>query len=1121
MNQEVSLPTVFSRARIALFVFVAIGMIAVVLSVSSSTQNAEEKYRQTNLPEKFAVSDEVTNDIRDGSKTFFRVNVKSETDRETAAGFGRIVADYGNFVVIAKPRGNDLRRLKLENQPFETSINAPGAVFDPIKSPPADTIWGNSGGYYIVQFGGIATDEWLESLRKTGVEILQYVPHNAFFVHASEEAILKASSHSRVRWVGAFTPEYKISDILRNQISAAKTRTLLPNNVSPLEITGENSSVFDIAIFKRADANRIAETVSTIYGGRVRKVIDLPNNYFNVVRVELSLDEVLKIAEIPEVISIDFYSTPQIEDERAAHIVAGNYTSSTVISGPGYNPLTQFGVDGTNVTVAVADDGISIPGNGGFYVTAANTVHGVLRGASAGATGGHGHINASIIAGSTPFGILDPTGHNYGLGVAPKAHIINSPFLVSGYSGSELDVYNDTVITPGPNGVNGSISNNSWGNGTNSNVYDAYTAQFDGFVRDTSSAATIDPITIVFSAGNSGPGALSLTRPKTAKNVIATGNLENIRPELVPANPTSADNMDDLRSTSSRGPAADGRVKPDIMAPGTVITGSRAGSCGSVSSCFDANHAYSTGTSHAAPQIAGAAALFTQFWKNGNGGVNPSPALIKAAVINTAQEMNGTSTGTAIPNGNEGWGRINMKLMLNTGVPMKHVNESSAFTDPGNSTTFTGTVGNATKPVRVSLVWTDPPGAPNANPALVNNLDLTVTIGANTYKGNVFTGGVSTTGGSADTINNVENIFLPAGIAAGTNFSITVSATAVNGDGILGNADTTDQHFALVAYNFNEASPSAAISGTVTYGNAIGAPSPRFVSNATVNGTGPSNLSTTTGFPGGDYSLTGFLVPGTYVVTLTKTSGVNGITSFDAARVAQHVAGVNVLTGNQFTVANASGNGGVTSFDAALIARYAASLPDYGLTARWVFQPFDRIYSDVTANITDQDYTALLMGEVSGNWSNAASRSAEPVDNLQSEEGGRKSEIVVGLSEMSAKGSELTIPVNVQGVAGKGIISYEFDLRYDASVIQPLAEPVDVQGTASRGLVVVTNATEPGLLRVVVYGAMAIDKDGILLNLRFTSVGAAGSVSPLIWEQIIFNEGERAVLASNGQIEIK
>lgn len=1093
----------FTRARIATAVALAIGMIAVLLGILDSKQNAQGTRRTGELVDKFAYSDEITRDIRDGSKTLVRVSVASEAERETAARYGNIVEDCGTFVIIAKDARTDLRRLTLDHQPIETAITLPAARFDPLKDTPTGTVrpdgGGSSGdGYYVVQFGGIATDEWLDSLREMGVEILQYVPHNAFFVYASDPAILRAASHSRIRWVGAFSAEYKIGGILEEQVSAARARTLPRNGISPLEMTAENRAMFDVAVFERADANKIADIVAASYGGRVKKVIDLPNNYFNVVRVELPLDTVLRVADIQDVITIDFYNTPQAEDERAAHIVSGNYTSPTVISGPGYDPLTQFGVDGTNVTVGVADDGVSIPGNGGFYITSANTVHGVLRGAAAGATGGHGHINASIIAGTTPFGILDPTGHNYGLGVAPKANIINSPFLVSGYSGDEIDVYNDTVITPGPNGVNGSISNNSWGNGTNSNVYDSYTAQFDGFVRDTSSAATIDPIALVFSAGNSGPGALSLTRPKTAKNIIATGNTENVRPEL--ANPsTAADNMDDLRSTSSRGPAADGRVKPDIMAPGTVITGSRAGSCGSVSSCFDANHAYSSGTSHAAPQIAGAAALFTQFWKNTNGGINPSPALIKAAVISTAQEMNGVSTGTAIPNGNEGWGRINMKYMLNTGVPMKRLDQTTEFTAPGNSATFTGMVADVAKPVRVTLVWTDPPGAPNANPALVNNLDLTVTVGANTYRGNVFTGGVSTTGGSPDAINNVENIFLPAGIAAGTTFSIAVSATAINGDGILGNADTTDQHFALVAYNFNDSVPSPTISGTVTYGNAIGAPSTRLVSNVQINGAGSPTVNTTTGGLGGNegqYSLTGFGA-GAYSVTPTKTTGVNGsISSFDAARIAQHVAGSILLNATQLVVADVSDNGAVSSFDAGQIARYVAASPPYGSTGAWRFTPSKRNYASVTSSVSGEDYSALLMGEVSGNWTNNGTR---PVASRLG--------IAISMPKVEADASrEVVIPVEIKGAVNKGIVSYELDLGYDPSMLQPQVDPVDVAGTASRGLSYVINAETPGRLRVVMYGAMPIGRDGVLLNLRFTTVGFAGAIVPLVLERAVFND---------------
>ncbi|MFN0279966.1 MAG: cohesin domain-containing protein, partial [Pyrinomonadaceae bacterium] len=127
--------------------------------------------------------------------------------------------------------------------------------------------------------------------------------------------------------------------------------------------------------------------------------------------------------------------------------------------------------------------------------------------------------------------------------------------------------------------------------------------------------------------------------------------------------------------------------------------------------------------------------------------------------------------------------------------------------------------------------------------------------------------------------------------------------------------------------------------------------------------------------------------------------------------------------------------------------------------------------------------------------------------------------IDVKLPQMSvAADKEIIIPVSVERAADKGIISYEFDLRYDPSVMQPLAEPVDVAGTVSRGLTIVTNANEPGLLRVVVYGPLPIEENGTLLNLRFTAVRAGGSVSPMTFERIMFNEGETLVTVNEGII---
>ncbi len=781
----------------AYFAATLAAIIAVIFLIDgAATQQAQEK---SVLPEpdfkgsfeKYERVDALTAEIRSGRSDLVRVNFGKYSERESIKEFGTIVQDFGSTAIVATKKSSEMTRAGFAVQKLETTINLPGAKFDPVNEPPSGTFKpgteaANRGGYFVVQFGAATTDELLNSLCDAGVEVLQYVPHQAFFVYGEGNAIKKVAGHSRVRWVGEYTAEQKSSPELTDFAAESKGGT----------------ATFDIAIFAREDIPGFAQRFRGAVNGRVLEETGLPSNFFNVIRVEMPVSELSKALELPGVFRIDPYVKPVAEDERAAQIVSGNYSSTTVLNAPGYNPLTQFGVDGTGVTVMVSDDGISIPGNGGFYITSSNTVDGPLRGATAGASGGHGHINASIIGGNTPFGGLDPTGYNYGVGVAPKANIINIPFLKSGNTTTDAEAVDDALNTLGPNGARGTISNNSWGSGTNGNSYDSFAATYDGLVRDASFAGTIDPFTIIFSAGNSGTSGL--TRPKMSKNTIAVANSENIRTEILG---TGADNLDDLRSSSSRGPAADGRVKPDVTAPGTAITGSRAGSGGSVSGQIDANHSFSSGTSHAAPQVAGAAALFTQYWKNANSGEYPRPSLIKAAIINTAQEMNGNLTSGARPDGNEGWGRVHLKSMLNTGVPMKYVNEQHEFSDPASILAFLGNVGDGTKPVRVSLVWTDPPGT--GNPALVNNLDLTVNVGGTIYRGNVFSGGNSTTGGAGSTVDNVENVFLPAGIPAGTQVVITISAVALNGDGILGNADPTDQHFSLVAYNFAETTTNA------------------------------------------------------------------------------------------------------------------------------------------------------------------------------------------------------------------------------------------------------------------------------------------------------------------------
>ncbi|MCO6510998.1 MAG: S8 family serine peptidase [Aridibacter famidurans] len=732
---------------------------------------------------RFSKPDRITEAIRDVNNDFVSISVRNEADRAAAKASGTVIADYGREIVVARRTDSTDSITGLDERALDTRINLPGKRFEPseLTATKESTAVSTGKDYYIVQFGAHVTDEWLGAVRELGAEIIQYVPNQAFIVYADAAAAQSLSGHSRVRWTGLYLPEHKISDLGRGRA----------------ESLGAAQTEFNVAVFKRSDLSAVHSKISSIPGLEILEVQEPGFGFIDLFTVRVSGDAVDLLAGINDVFRIDPYEEPVAEDERAAQIVAGNYTSTTTIAGPGYDPLTQFGVDGTGVTVSISDDGVGIPGNGGFYITPANAVDGPLRGATAGAEGGHGHINASIVAGSSPFGGLDPTNYNYGRGVAPGAHIINIPFLKTGNTTTDAQSVDDTVNTAGPNGVKGSIINNSWGAGTNGNTYDSFAALWDGFVFDASFAGTADPITVVFSAGNS--GVSGLTRPKMAKNVITVANSENLRTELGGSN---ADNIDDMRSSSSRGPAADGRIKPDITAPGTYIAGSRSGGLGGVWGAIDANHVYSGGTSHSAPQIAGVAALFTQFWKTNNGGQNPSPSLVKAAILNSGLEMTGFGSNTPLPNGDEGWGRVNMKLIFDSETTTIFQNETTQMFEPGFANVLEGTVANSSKPVRIALVWTDPPGS--TDPALVNDLDLTVTVGGNVYKGNVFNTGTSETGGTADNRNNVEMVRLPAGISAGTPVSIEIKSIALNGDGIPGNGDPTDQTFSLVAYNVGD-----------------------------------------------------------------------------------------------------------------------------------------------------------------------------------------------------------------------------------------------------------------------------------------------------------------------------
>src|SRR5262249_44112831 len=145
----------------------------------------------------------------------------------------------------------------------------------------------------------------------------------------------------------------------------------------------------------------------------------------------------------------------------------------------------------------------------------------------------------------------------------------------------------------------------------------------------------------------------------------------------------------------------------------------------------------------------------------------PSPAMTKAALMNTARYMNGTGANDSLWSNTQGMGEVNLSSFFDLfDFPTIARDQRSAdiFTATGQARAITGTIASPIKLLRVTLAWTDAPGSTVGN-AYVNNLNLEVTVGGQTYYGNVFNGAFSVPGGAPDARNNIESVFIPAGVS--------------------------------------------------------------------------------------------------------------------------------------------------------------------------------------------------------------------------------------------------------------------------------------------------------------------------------------------------------------------
>ncbi|MFZ5594964.1 MAG: S8 family serine peptidase [Pseudomonadota bacterium] len=639
--------------------------------------------------------------------------------------------------------------------------------------------------HYLVQFIGPIKDAWMKAVKKAGGEPRAPYEGFAYVVRADEETIKRIAALPFIRWTGHLPTNDRVASSVFTNVGrkAGDTSSALPRT---RVVPGAYAVEFFGAADLTAGLPEIKKLGLEVLGKDAKGKVLVVGASGRGAALE---KKIRALAAIHGVRSIRERTLKRTSNDVAAGIMG---TAMSMAN-------TGLGLNGQGEYIGVCDTGLDTGNSQTIHQDFAGRVAWVKSypitpdfspyitnpGGNDGAAdvdSGHGtHVAGSVLGnGAASAGLPGVAALVRGLACkarlgfqAIEQEMKWKPPYQQQYpryllAGIPLDL--STLFADAyKKGVR--IHSNSWGGG-DPGAYDSYCEQLDRFVWQRKNFC------ILFAAGNDGTdkdgdgriNLMSVTSPGTAKNCITVGACENLRPAfnsetygkwwpgdypVAPLrNDPMANNPDQVVAFSSRGPTRDGRIKPDVVSPGTFILSTRSTQIAPNNQAWAAfppskMYFYMGGTSMATPLTAGAVALLREYLRKHHKMRSPSAALLKATLIAGAVRLPGVAAKGAIADFHQGYGRVNLDAVLTPPAPVSACfidKRSGLATGQVHATAITIKSGNA--PLRIVMAYTDYPG-----PALVNNLNLIVTAPDGTrYVGNQPAGG----GMMLDTKNNVE-----------------------------------------------------------------------------------------------------------------------------------------------------------------------------------------------------------------------------------------------------------------------------------------------------------------------------------------------------------------------------